>query len=224
MRALHGNTRAFSSWGTFIVELWYGLSCPTACGVLVSPTWDWTCILCTGRQKDHQGSPYICFQYRNKYKRGVLLFDSPLKHKISGFHCWYFPPRISFCCLSSVKRSQEGGGLGGTQDGGGIGRGDHFLPYKFIERTFEPWANSTKQLLITSRGHQAPRKASHCLQKEVGQNIEDKGRDKRARDGDPSREGSQNRGSFQTPGNPLKGGSGGSFPISEGNLTGRKNK
>ena len=25
----------------------------------------------------------------------------------------------------------------GIQDGGGIGQGDHFLPYKFIERTFE---------------------------------------------------------------------------------------
>ena len=24
-----------------------------------------------------------------------------------------------------------------TEDGGGIGWGDHFLPYKFIERTFE---------------------------------------------------------------------------------------
>ena len=41
---------------------------------------------------------------------------------------------------------------------------------------------------------------------------------------DPSLEGIRNRGSFQTPGNPLTGGSGGSFRISEGNLTGRKNK
>ena len=31
-----------------------------------------------------------------------------------------------------------------------------------------------------------PRKAAHCLRKEVGQNIKDKKRDKRARDGDPS--------------------------------------
>ena len=69
-----------------------------------------------------------------------------------------------------------------------------------------------------------PRKAAHCLRKEVGQNIKDKKRDKRARDGDPSREGSLNRGSFQTPGNPRTGGSGGSFRNSEGNLTGRKNK
>ena len=102
--------------------------------------------------------------------------------------------------------------------------GDHFLPYKFMERTFERWANSTKQLPIASRGHQASRKAAHCLWKEVGQNIKGKKRDKRARDGDPSREGSRNRGSIQTPGNPLTGGSGGSFWISEGNLNGRKNK
>ena len=108
------------------------------------------------------------------------------------------------------------------EDDGGIGWGDHFLPYEFIERTSEHWANSTKQLLIASRGHQAPRKAAHCLWKEVGQNIKDKKKDKRARDGDPSQEGNRNRGSFQTPGNPLTGGSGGSFQISEGNLTGGK--
>ena len=110
---------------------------------------------------------------------------------------------------------------GRSQHGGGIGRGDHFLPYKFIERITERRANFTKQLLITSRGHQAPRKAAHCLRREVGQNIKDKKGDKRARDRDLSREGSLNRGSFQTPGNPRTGGSGGSFWISEGNLTGR---
>ena len=31
-----------------------------------------------------------------------------------------------------------------------------------------------------------PRKATHCLRREVGQNIKDKKGDKRARDGDPS--------------------------------------
>ena len=34
-----------------------------------------------------------------------------------------------------------------------------------------------------------PRKAAHCLRKEVGQNIKAKKRDKRAKDGDPSRKG-----------------------------------
>ena len=112
---------------------------------------------------------------------------------------------------------------GRSQDGGGIGRGDHFLSYKFIQRTIERWTNFTKQLLIASRGHQAPRKAAHCLWREVGQNIKDKKGDKRARGRDPSREGSLNRGSFQLLGNPRAGGSEGSFRISEGNLTGRKN-
>ena len=61
-----------------------------------------------------------------------------------------------------------------VEDGGGIGWGDHFLPYKFIKRTFKHWVNSTKQLLNAGRGHQAPRKAAHCLRKEVGKKIKQK--------------------------------------------------
>ena len=38
--------------------------------------------------------------------------------------------------------------------------------------------------------------------------MKDKKRDKRVRDRDPSWEGSRNRGSFQTPGDPLTGRSG----------------
>ena len=54
-----------------------------------------------------------------------------------------------------------------VQDGGRIRRGHHFLRHKFIKRSFECWATSTKQLLNTGAGHQAPRKAVHSLQKEV---------------------------------------------------------
>ena len=44
---------------------------------------------------------------------------------------------------------------------------------------------------MASWGHEVPREATHCLRKEVGQNMKDKKRDKRAnKDGDPSREGS----------------------------------
>ena len=50
---------------------------------------------------------------------------------------------------------------------------------------------STKQLLKAGKGHQASRKAAHSLQKEIGQNIKDKKRDNRVRDGDPSRGGSR---------------------------------
>ena len=44
--------------------------------------------------------------------------------------------------LMNVKEESEKVGLklniqGRSQDGGGIGRGDHFLFYKFIERTTE---------------------------------------------------------------------------------------
>ena len=51
-------------------------------------------------------------------------------------------------------------------------------PHKFIERSFECWANSTKQLLNAGVRHQAPRKAAHSLRKEVGQNVKDKKRAK----------------------------------------------
>ena len=125
--------------------------------------------------------------------------------------------------IQRVQVNQNRALWGRSQAGGGIGRGDHFLSYKFIERTIERWTKFTKQLLIASSGHQVPRKAAHCLWREVGQNIKDKKGDKRARDGDPPREGSLNRGSFQSPGNPRTGGSDGSFQILEGNLTGRKN-
>ena len=128
--------------------------------------------------------------------------------------------QVAVCTLCNIINT----GSRRSQDGRGMGLGDHFLPYKFIKRTFERWANFTKQLLNASRRHQLPRKAAHHLQKVVGQNIRDKERDNSATDGDPSREESRDRGSFQTPGNPLTGGSGGSFRISKGNLTGRKNK
>ena len=60
-----------------------------------------------------------------------------------------------------VLRGQRG------KDGGGIGWEDHFLPHKFLKRTFQCRANSTKQLLEAGRGHQATRKADHCLQKQI---------------------------------------------------------
>ena len=74
------------------------------------------------------------------------------------------------------------------------------------------------------KGHQAPRKAAHCLQKKVGKNIKDKKRDKRGRDRALSREGSLKRRGFQTPGNTLIAESVASLGDTEGNMTGRKNK
>ena len=75
------------------------------------------------------------------------------------------------------------------------------------------------------RVHQAPRKATHCLQKEVGKNVKDKKRGKRGRDGDLFWEGSLKKDrSFQTPGNTLTAESVASLATTEGNITGRKNK
>ena len=56
--------------------------------------------------------------------------------------------------------------LGGrSQDGGGVGWGEHFLPHKFIKRVFKRRVNSTKQLLNAGRGHQAPRKATQLFER-----------------------------------------------------------
>ena len=107
-------------------------------------------------------------------------------HKHTGF-VWMWTPRNSFCKPNvqcddirrwvpwEIFRSWEWNPqewileFRRSQDGGGVGRGDHFLFYKFIERTKEWWTKFTKQLLIASSGHQAPRKAAHCLRREVGQ-------------------------------------------------------
>ena len=50
-----------------------------------------------------------------------------------------------------------------SQDGGGVGRGEHFLPNKLIKRASKRRVNSTKQLLNAGRGHQAPRKAAQLF-------------------------------------------------------------
>ena len=52
-----------------------------------------------------------------------------------------------------------------SQDGGGVGRGEHFLPHKFIKRAYKRRVNSTKQLLNAGRGHQAPRKAAQLFER-----------------------------------------------------------
>ena len=52
-----------------------------------------------------------------------------------------------------------------TGEDGGVGRGEHFLPHKFIKRAFKCRVNSTKQLLNAGRGHQAPRKATQLFER-----------------------------------------------------------
>ena len=63
---------------------------------------------------------------------------------------------------SAIKKNTFGGR---SQDGRGVGRGEHFLPHKFIKRAFKHRVNSTKQLLNACRGHQAPRKATQLFER-----------------------------------------------------------
>ena len=70
------------------------------------------------------------------------------------------------------------------------------------------------------RGHQAPRKAAHCLPKEVGQNIKDKKTKEVGTEIRPGK-GVLKEEKFT---NIRKHLSVGSFGISKGNITRRKNK
>ena len=104
----------------------------------------------------------------------LFVFDSVLVYCFVSKQiiCNIYKCDLKLYCqlLCSSWLFQEPWVRGGGQDGGGIGRGDHFLSYKFIERT-ERWTKFKKQVLISGSGHQAPRKAAHCLRREVGQNI-----------------------------------------------------
>ena len=72
--------------------------------------------------------------------------------------------------------------------------------------------------------NQEPRKAAHCLQKEVRKNIKDKKRDKRGRDGAPSWEGSLKKREVSKHQETLTAESVESLGTTEDNITGRKNK
>ena len=82
---------------------------------------------------------------------------------------WFVLLSVQGTLKSLIKHNSKASIRGRSQHGGGIGWGDHFLFYKVIERKTERWTKFTKQLLIASSGHQAPRKAAHCLRREVGQ-------------------------------------------------------
>ena len=69
-----------------------------------------------------------------------------------------------------------------------------FAQFAQFFSNFTSWENFTKQLLNAGSGHQGPRKAAHSLWREEGQNIKDKKRGKRVRDGDPSCGGSREGG------------------------------
>ena len=67
--------------------------------------------------------------------------------------------------IALVKQIEILNFRGRRQDGGGVGRGKHFIPHKFIKRAFKRRVNSTKQLLNAGREHQAPRKATQLFER-----------------------------------------------------------
>ena len=77
-------------------------------------------------------------------------------------HLFLSPAKI---INQSAKSPFKSHAEGRSQDGGGVGRGEHFLPHKFIKRAFKRRVNSTKQLLNAGRGQQAPRKATQLFER-----------------------------------------------------------
>ena len=97
----------------------------------------------------------------NRYKGFYIYIIKPISLFILLLYCSYIniihSPRTGPVCWVLGWRFKLDD-LGRSQDGGGIGWGDHFLFYKFIERTTERWTKFTKQLLIASSGHRRPEK------------------------------------------------------------------
>ena len=108
------------------------------------------CCLCTKAliKKKKKKKQEKCFS--NQYDL-ILLNQRPIINKpnASNMFCW----------------SEKIIAGGRSQDGRGVGQGEHFLPHKFIKRAFKRWVNSTKQLLNAGRGHQAPRKAIQLFER-----------------------------------------------------------
>ena len=88
-------------------------------------------------------------------------------HIYIRIYIYIFLNKTKFSSGSDFKNILSNSPLPGgrSQDGGGVGWGEHFLPYKFVKRAFKSQVNSTKQLLNAGRGHKAPRKAAQVLER-----------------------------------------------------------
>ena len=64
---------------------------------------------------------------------------------------------LKYECANTEKRKHSGRT---EEDGGGIRRGDHLPPHKYIKNSSEYGTTPTEQLLIVSRGPQISKKAS----------------------------------------------------------------
>ena len=90
-----------------------------------------------------------------KQIKGVIIHKRRNTQRPNGLQSWMRSWCWSPLALDCLQNSSF---LGRSQDGGGVGWGEHFLPHKFIKRAFKRRVNSTKQLLNAGRGHQAPKK------------------------------------------------------------------
>ena len=102
----------------------------------------------------YYGPPNFLFLYKSTLR--LIIQFMHLGKWISKDYIWHH--RFHYSLLRNLS-------LGRSQDGGGVGRGEHFLPHKFIKRAFKRRVNSTKQLLNAGRGHQAPRKAAQLFER-----------------------------------------------------------
>ena len=97
----------------------------------------------------------LCLLYSNIWNSVVYLY---INNKLSESG---IKKAIPFAIASQKDKTLRGR----SQDGGGVGRGEHFLPHNFIKRAFKHRVNSTKQLPNAGRGHQAPRKAAQLCER-----------------------------------------------------------
>ena len=74
--------------------------------------------------------------------------------------------------LDSMLKSRDIGER--SQDGGGVGRGEHFLPHKFIKRAFKLSSKFHKTTSECRQRTSGTQKSDPTLRKEVGKNIKDK--------------------------------------------------
>ena len=104
------------------------------------------------------------------YIQPTLFFKKkkkgPKLNNLKLFHVGSSPRHLVEAITNNILRKELYiKSLRRSQDGGGVGRGEHFLPHKFIKRAFKRRVNSTKQLLNASRGYHAPRKATQLFER-----------------------------------------------------------
>ena len=115
--SLHCCVQTFCSYGIQASHCWAqtlahmgSVACPIACGILVYPTRDWTCVPSFGRWiLNHcttREVPYLCFF--NMLSRFVIAFLPRSKHLLiswlQSLSSWFLSPRkqVSHCfhCFS----------------------------------------------------------------------------------------------------------------------------